>query len=169
MVPRLQFERGISAFFRFHRGHQFASSALMQPMTDAFVKAVEKFVAKNGIYYHRFRKGERKDDIALARLAKWGCKEGVVFVGWAQEKTRVLGPRPPSTTRAISASASDSRTSPPCGRSASKPTDVFSTSSASVTTALSASISSPSSLAPLPLTANASLLSVSSIPPCKAC
>jgi hypothetical protein len=90
MVPRLRFERGISAFFRFHRGHQFASSALMQPMTDAFVKAVEKFVAKNGTYYHRFRKGERKDDIALARLAKWGCKEGVVFVGWAQEKTRVF-------------------------------------------------------------------------------
>jgi len=90
MVPQLQFERGISAFFRFHRGHQFASSALMQPMTDAFVKAVEKFVAKNGTYYHRFRKGERKDDIALARLAKWGCKEGVVFVGWAQEKTRVF-------------------------------------------------------------------------------
>jgi len=90
MVPQLQFERGIWAFFRFHRGHQFASSALMQPMTDAFVKAFEKFVAKNGIYYHRFRKGERKDDIALARLAKWGRKEGVVFVGWAQEKTRVF-------------------------------------------------------------------------------
>ncbi|MFY9341317.1 MAG: hypothetical protein WAT39_02425 [Planctomycetota bacterium] len=42
MVPQLQYERGISALFRFHRGHQFASSALMQPMTDAFVKAIEK-------------------------------------------------------------------------------------------------------------------------------
>jgi hypothetical protein len=77
MVPQLQFERGISSFFRFHRGHQFASSALMQPITDAFVRAFEKFVAKGGIYYHRFAKGERKDDIALARLARWGCKEGV--------------------------------------------------------------------------------------------
>ena len=28
-VPQLQREQGVASFFRFHRGHQFASSALM--------------------------------------------------------------------------------------------------------------------------------------------
>src|SRR5580704_2395025 len=32
-VPLLQSERGVVSFLRFHRGHQFASSALMNPMT----------------------------------------------------------------------------------------------------------------------------------------
>lgn len=90
MVPRLQYEAGIRAFFRFHRGHQFASSALMQPMTDAFVKSIERFIAKDQIPLVKFTKGQRKDDIALQHLAKWGRKEGVVFVGRAQEKTRVF-------------------------------------------------------------------------------
>ena len=31
-VPRLQFERGVASFFRFHRGYTFASSALMDPI-----------------------------------------------------------------------------------------------------------------------------------------
>jgi len=35
-VPMLQCESGVANFFRFHRGHQFASSALMDPMTKAF-------------------------------------------------------------------------------------------------------------------------------------
>lgn len=30
--PRLQYEQGVVGFFRNHRGHQFASSALMDPI-----------------------------------------------------------------------------------------------------------------------------------------
>jgi hypothetical protein len=62
----------------------------MQPITDAFVKSIEKFIAREGIVLVPFSKGERKDEVALARLADWGDKEGVVFVGRAQEKTRVF-------------------------------------------------------------------------------
>src|SRR6516225_8767671 len=36
-VPRLQREGGVAAFFRFHRGHLFASSALMDPISKDFV------------------------------------------------------------------------------------------------------------------------------------
>jgi hypothetical protein len=90
VVPQLQYERGISAFFHFHRGHKFASSALMEPMTRAFVAAIEKFLAKEGIPLVPFTKGQRKDDIAKERLAKWNGKNGVVFVGRAQEKCRVF-------------------------------------------------------------------------------
>ena len=34
--PRLQHGAGVAAFFVGHRGHRFASSALMAPMTRAF-------------------------------------------------------------------------------------------------------------------------------------
>ena len=42
-VPRIQYDRGVVGFFRFHRGHKFASTALMSPMTVAFVKQIERF------------------------------------------------------------------------------------------------------------------------------
>jgi hypothetical protein len=89
-IPRLQSERGIVGFFRGHRGHAFASSALMAPMSNAFVAAIERFAQNNATPIVAFRKGERKDDIAQAHFATFGGDEGVVFIGRAQEKTRVI-------------------------------------------------------------------------------
>ena len=40
-VPMLQCESGVAKFFRSHRGHPFASSALMDPITKAFVASME--------------------------------------------------------------------------------------------------------------------------------
>jgi hypothetical protein len=37
--PTLQTDRGVAAFFRFHRGETFASSALMDPMSKSFITA----------------------------------------------------------------------------------------------------------------------------------
>src|SRR3954451_15646508 len=62
--PRLQTDRGVAAFFRFHRGETFASSALMAPMSTAFIAAVDRFVAQEQIPLITFTKGQRKDDIA---------------------------------------------------------------------------------------------------------
>ena len=42
--PRLQYDRGVVSFFRFHRGHTFASSALMEPISNAFLADVERFI-----------------------------------------------------------------------------------------------------------------------------
>src|SRR6195256_2201328 len=42
-VPALQRAGGVASFFRFHRGYQFASSALMDPITKAFIAQVEQF------------------------------------------------------------------------------------------------------------------------------
>ena len=56
-VPQLQHERGVVAFFRQHRGATFASSALMAPMTHAFVKALEDFIKREKIAVVRFGKG----------------------------------------------------------------------------------------------------------------
>ena len=61
-VPRLQHERGVASFFRYHRGHQFASSALMAPMTREFVAQIETFVEAHGVPLITFEKGARKDD-----------------------------------------------------------------------------------------------------------
>jgi hypothetical protein len=88
--PKLQSERGVASFFRFHRGQPFASSALMQPISAAFVANLEAFVKKNGIPLIPFSKGQRKDDIAADYRACWGGREGIVFVGKAQEKTTVF-------------------------------------------------------------------------------
>lgn len=89
-VPILQSERGISHFFREHRGHRFASSALMAPMTRSFVASIECFAEEEGIEVVAFRKGERKDDVAQQYLHKFGQDEGVLFIGKAQEKAKVI-------------------------------------------------------------------------------
>src|SRR4051812_1141450 len=88
--PRLQTESGVAAFFRFHRGETFASSALMAPMSTAFVAAVEDFVEREAIPMLTFAKGQRKDDVAKEHHARFRGDEGIVLVGKAQEKTPVF-------------------------------------------------------------------------------
>src|ERR1700739_4532795 len=78
--PRLQTERGVAAFFRFHRGETFASSALMAPMSTAFIAAVDRFVEQGQIPLITFTKGQRKDDIAKEHHSQFHGSEGIVFV-----------------------------------------------------------------------------------------
>ena len=88
--PRLQTDRGVAAFFRFHRGATFASSALMDPMSKSFIAAVNLFVLDEQIPLITFVKGQRKDDIAKEHHSQFQGAEGIVFVGKAQEKTPVF-------------------------------------------------------------------------------
>jgi len=69
-VPGLQWEGGVVKFFRSHRGHPIASSALMDPMTKSFVKAMEQLVKREQIPVVQFRKGQRKDDVMAEHLAR---------------------------------------------------------------------------------------------------
>lgn len=89
-VPILQSPRGIGHFWIHHRGHQFASSSLMAPMTATFVSAIESFAKAEGIDIVRFTKRQRKDEVAQEYLAKFPHEEGVLFIGKAQEKTQVV-------------------------------------------------------------------------------
>jgi hypothetical protein len=89
-VPQLQREGGVAAFFRVHRGHPFASSALMDPISKEFVARLESFAKDQRVPVVQFRKGERKDDIAAEFIRKFKQEEGVLFIGKAQEKTRVF-------------------------------------------------------------------------------
>jgi hypothetical protein len=89
-VPQLQREVGVASFFRYYRGFQFVSSALMDPVSKAFIAAMDAFAKREEIPVVHFRKGQRKDDIAAEHLAKFDRQEGVLFIGKAQEKTPVF-------------------------------------------------------------------------------
>jgi hypothetical protein len=89
-IPGLQREQGVVNFFRFHRGNQFVSSALMDPVSKDFVAALEKYARQEKVPLIQFRKGQRKDDIAAEQRKKFKKAEGVVFIGKAQEKTPVF-------------------------------------------------------------------------------
>jgi hypothetical protein len=67
---RLQHGAGIAAFFVGHRGHRFASSALMAPMTRAFVADIEHFIAARGLDLVRFAPGQRKDLVTTGYLRR---------------------------------------------------------------------------------------------------
>ena len=87
-VPQLQSEGGVVGFFRRHRGAPFASSALMAPISTAFVKSIDRFVHDQGLLLVTFPKPkqQRKDAIAAKHLAQFPAAEGVYLVGKAQEK-----------------------------------------------------------------------------------
>jgi hypothetical protein len=88
--PRLQYGGGVSAFFVGHRGHKYASSVLMAPITEAFVANIHHFINARGLDLVSFGKGEDKDAIAHKYLAAFEGEEGVLFVGRAQEKAWVF-------------------------------------------------------------------------------
>ena len=89
-VPCLQREGGVASFFRFHLGHQFASSVLMDPISKAFISGMEEFAKQQNVPMVRFEKGQRKDDVATEFRKKFRAEEGVMFIGKAQEKTPVF-------------------------------------------------------------------------------
>ena len=89
-VRKLQFTNGVVSFLRKHRGHPFASSTLLEPISRAFVAGIHRFVADQGVPLVDVAKGQRKDDIAREFLTGFEGREGVLFVGRAQERTAVF-------------------------------------------------------------------------------
>ena len=89
-VPLLQDPPGVAWFWKTHRGHNFASSSLMAPMTEQFVRRIEEFAKREGIDVVQFPKGQRKDDLAQQYLARFDRDEGVLFIGKAQERATVV-------------------------------------------------------------------------------
>ncbi len=89
-VPVLQRAAGAAYFFRKVRGVSVPSSVLMAPITQRFVDAIKGYAERNGIDVVSFRRGERKDDRTQEYLRRWTGGEGVLYIGKAQEKARVL-------------------------------------------------------------------------------
>jgi hypothetical protein len=89
-VPQLLHALGVVSFFRFHQGYTFASSALMEPITKAFIAGIEHFAREQNVSLISFEKGQRKDDLAARYRAAFTADEGVLFIGKAQEKATVF-------------------------------------------------------------------------------
>ena len=87
-MSKLQTSGGLCYFLRDHRGYPIPSPALFKPMRERFVTAVHQFVARHEIPLLEFESGEDKDAIAARYRARFTRREGVVFVGVAQEKMR---------------------------------------------------------------------------------
>src|SRR5215469_3465277 len=88
-VPQLQAVEGTLKFIRIHRGHKVASTHMVEPITRQFVSSIERFAKDNGIPLITFEKGQRKDDFAKQQRKDFRHREGVVFIGKAQEKCTV--------------------------------------------------------------------------------
>src|SRR5215471_9542548 len=73
-VPDLQRDQGVVWFLRHHRGHRFASSALMDPISKAFLAGITAFLREHDIPLVAFAKGQRKDDIAATYRAKFTAR-----------------------------------------------------------------------------------------------
>ena len=89
-VPALQRVGQVVGFLTRHRGHPIASTALVAPMSEAFVTAIQRYAVDHGVPLIDFVKGQRKDDIAHEHLARCDGSEQVLFIGRAQEKARVF-------------------------------------------------------------------------------
>ena len=89
-VPLLQSAAGAAHFFRKMRGAAWPSSVRMAPITERFVNAIKSYAERNGIDMVSFRRGERKDERTQKYLRSWPGGEGVLYIGRAQEKARVL-------------------------------------------------------------------------------
>ncbi len=93
-VAGLQRSGQLAYFLTKHRGNWMPSPALLGQMTDRFVAAIKGFAQRHGIPIVKFKKGERKDDVAKRRLARFRRREGVVFIGVAQEYDRAFRSKP---------------------------------------------------------------------------
>jgi hypothetical protein len=82
--PRLAYGGGVAGFFTGHRGYAYASTALMDPMSKAFVADIHHFIAARGVDLVHFAKGQRKDEVTQRLLAGFTGAEGVLYVGRAQ-------------------------------------------------------------------------------------
>jgi hypothetical protein len=89
-VPQLQRIGGVVWYLRGHLGQRFASTAGVAPKTDRFVASIDKFAAERGVDIVGFKKGQRKDDVTQQYLLENEATEGVLYIGRAQEKARVV-------------------------------------------------------------------------------
>ena len=88
-VPHLQTVRAVVGYLRVHRGQRFASTTAVVPMSEAFVRNIEQFADDEAIDLVSFQKRERKDDVTQRYLRSFRKREGVLYVGKAQEKVQV--------------------------------------------------------------------------------
>src|SRR3954467_5262023 len=89
-VPQLQHAGGLLGYIQRQLGLPIASTAPLGKVTDAFAAAMHRFARDQQVPWVDFTKGQRKDDVMHDHLARFDREEGVLFIGRAQEKTRLF-------------------------------------------------------------------------------
>jgi hypothetical protein len=91
--------KGLSGFFREHRGQPLPSAALMSPMTRTFVATLENFVSRQGIPLVQFCPGQRKDAVMTEHLRHFAREEDL-DLGRPEEIKLIFNRRIPRGMRA---------------------------------------------------------------------
>ena len=96
IVPRLQVEQNVASFFLRHRQTFFVKE--LSRMTRDFVGRIERFAESSDVPLIAFepKARQRKEDVAAGYRHQNPIRDGVLFIGKAQEKARV--PRVTKTT-----------------------------------------------------------------------
>src|SRR3954468_4754248 len=89
-VPGLQYAGGLLGYIQRQLELPIASTAPLAKITDACSAAMHRFARDQRVPWVDFVKGQRKDDIMHEHLARFDREEGVLFIGRAQEKTRLF-------------------------------------------------------------------------------
>jgi hypothetical protein len=92
-VPRLQRVEGVLGFIHGRLGQPIASTSVIAPMSRDLVARLAAFAGRHGIPRVDFARGQRKDEVMHEYLAAFeaaGRREGVLFIGRAQEKNTVF-------------------------------------------------------------------------------
>jgi len=85
-VPLMQLSGQLVSFLVAHRKQKIPSPVLLQQMTQKFVQDVKQYADENDIPIIPFERGQRKDTIAAEMRRRYPVRDGVVFIGIAQEK-----------------------------------------------------------------------------------
>jgi hypothetical protein len=89
-VPQLQHAGGLIGYIQRQLGLPIASTAPLGRITDAFSAAMRRFAREQQVPWVDFVKDQRKDDVMHEHLAGFSGREGVLFIGRAQEKTSLF-------------------------------------------------------------------------------
>lgn len=85
-IGRLATGLGLAGFMREQLGKPVPSPVVLGQISERFREAVKAFAERGSIPVYQFRHKERKDDIANQFRCRRRQRDGVVFIGVAQEK-----------------------------------------------------------------------------------
>lgn len=87
---QLQTPTAVFWFLRQFHGKGAVSSRKMKAITDRFINNIQGYADEHDVPIISFAKGQRKEDIAAEYFQHFEGREGLLFVGKAQEKVRTF-------------------------------------------------------------------------------
>jgi len=89
-IGKLATGLGLVMFMREQLGKPVPSPVVLGQITERFRAAVKELAEEQGIPIHQFQHKEDKDDIANQLRRQRGTRDGIVFIGVAQEKAQAF-------------------------------------------------------------------------------